>query len=302
MITPDGLKLELLERFETDHSLPKFKPHSKDSQKSSVRWASDEEDDGPEEMASNMFGASQGSLWITNSSVITNSKTLPTKPLSLWARVVDLFSPLERIPAPALPPEPTLTIEEFFRNVKLSTEELTLVNERLAGYQKALTDAKRNGQTALFEKLGRDVSAVKAETQLHAIGLAKYLTEETLVDFVKKCPKGLKLSWVKNYMRVIPDEVSLTKQKCDSLGLFDNYAVLHYDPSNKAWAETHAEKERRKDPILFGLMAGRRRLYFVGDWVDELCDLTLEQIADLLGKDAVQEISEKVRLKEYQEG
>ncbi len=40
-------------------------------------------------------------------------------------------------------------------------------------------------------------------------------------------------------------------------------------------------------PILFGVIKGRRRLYFVGDWVDEFCDLTFDQIADALGKDNI---------------
>jgi len=34
-------------------------------------------------------------------------------------------------------------------------------------------------------------------------------------------------------------------------------------------------------------MEGSRKLYFVGDWVDEFCDLQLDQIADALGKDAI---------------
>jgi hypothetical protein len=38
-------------------------------------------------------------------------------------------------------------------------------------------------------------------------------------------------------------------------------------------------------------MRGSRNLYYMGDWVDEQCDLTLAQIVDALGKDVVQEIN-----------
>lgn len=46
--------------------------------------------------------------------------------------------------------------------------------------------------------------------------------------------------------------------------------------------------------ILFGLIEGRRRLYVVGDWVDEICDLTMDQIADSIGNDAIGEIKHNV--------
>jgi len=46
-------------------------------------------------------------------------------------------------------------------------------------------------------------------------------------------------------------------------------------------------RERRKDPILFGVINGRRQLYYVGDWTDEFCDLTLDQIVDTLGREVV---------------
>ena len=51
------------------------------------------------------------------------------------------------------------------------------------------------------------IEAVRAETRLHALGLTRVLSEATLVEFVKKCPKGLRLDWVKNFTRVIPDDV-----------------------------------------------------------------------------------------------
>ena len=116
--------------------------------------------------------------------------------------------------------------------------------------------------------------------------------EETLVDFVKKSPRGLRLDWVRNFTRVVPDDVLATKVECDSRGIFDNYAVLHYDPDGKSWAETEAEREARKDPILFGFVEGRRVLYFVGEWIDEFCDLSLDQIADVLYEDMEKRPSE----------
>jgi len=36
--------------------------------------------------------------------------------------------------------------------------------------------------------------------------------------------------------------------------------------------------EKRKDPILFGVIAGSNKLYFIGDWIDEYCDLRFDDV------------------------
>lgn len=179
---------------------------------------------------------------------------------------------------------PTMTIQEFFSAVKEGADDIRIVLTRTQGYESALQKAQQGGQTALRERLLSGMGAVRSETRLHALGLTKTISEETLVEFVKKCPKGLRLDWVKNFTRIIPDDVLAKKIKCDEDHIFDNYVVLHYDPDKKSWAETHEEVAARKDPILFGVLEGRRQLYYVGDWVDEYCDLTLDGIADVLGR------------------
>lgn len=137
----------------------------------------------------------------------------------------------------------------------------------------------------------KNLAAVRAEAHLEGIKLATYLEEDALVQFVKNCPRGLRLDWVANFARIIPEDIREVKRKCDDRYIFDNYVVLHYDPEGKAWAETETEKEARKDPILFGVISGRRRLYLVGEWVDELCDLTMDQIADVIGKNQVKSLA-----------
>lgn len=207
-------------------------------------------------------------------------------PLSVWARLWRWF--LGWLAERNEDLERTLTVEQFFGSIKNSTQELEIVLERAKGYEINIANAKKGGQKALVEQLERHLYAVRAEAQLYAIGFKKYVTEETVVEFVKKCEKGLRLDWVANFARVIPDDVLEKKRRTDELGVFDNYVVLHYDPDSKSWAETEAERMKRRDPILFGVLKGYRRLYFVADWVDEVCDLTLDHIADLLGKKAIE--------------
>ena len=181
----------------------------------------------------------------------------------------------------------TMSVQQFFSSVKNSVKELEIVTERAKGYEQALLQAKATGQTALYETLKGNLEVMRTEAQLIAVGYKKYITEETLVQFVKRCKKGLRLDWVENFGRTMPDDVLKKQKAAIERRIFDNFVVLHYDPNKKSWAETQAQKDRRKDPILFGVIRGSRKLYYIADWVDEYCDLTLDHIADLLGKQAI---------------
>lgn len=260
MFDRDG-KLDIFEAFETDRSLPKFK-----------------------ETKSQFLGAgivvTSSRAWAMQNSTLTSGEISERRTGYFWP---DLRLAWRRFLA-WVRDERAMPIEQFFRSVKNGVEELELVDHRMQGYLAAVAQARANGQIALAEQLEEGVEGVRAETQMFAIKLRKYITEEQLVSFVKKAKRGLRLDWIKNFTRVVPEAVVKTKQAADARGIFDNYVVLHYDPKKKAWSETKEERERRKDPILFGVVRGRRRLYFVGDWVDEYCDLTLDQLADVLGE------------------
>jgi len=180
-----------------------------------------------------------------------------------------------------------ISIAEFFSEINNSKKELQVIEERAAGYAAAINKAKANKQSALVEQLLAGLRAYKKETQLVAIGMTTFVLEQDVVLFTKRSKRGLRLDWIKHFTRQIPDEVLEEKEKADKLSIFDNYVVLHFDPEDKGNAKTEAE---RKDPILFGVIEGKRRLYFVDDWVDEYCDLTLDQIADELGSKAVKEL------------
>ena len=69
---------------------------------------------------------------------------------------------------------------------------------------------------------------------------------------------------------------------------------MHYDPAAKSYAETQEEIAARHDPILFGILSGRNDLYFIGDWKDDFCDLTLDQVSEILGREAASEIDDYV--------
>lgn len=283
-------KLFVFENFQADRDLPKFSKKKQAQAQYSVSSEDFEFEDSGESKSMNMT-VHPGSLTLGNN---LNFRPHWIVRAFWWILAVLKLSPYVRWwPSETRVKQQAgkMSIEEFFSSVRNSTVELKLVKDRAAGYERAMIRAKQGGQQALFEQLVSGLNAYKMESQLMAMGLFRYLNEADLVSFYKQSKRGLRLDWVRNFTRQIPQDVLDKKIRADEIGIFDNYAVLHYDPQTKSWAETQEEKNRRKDPILFGLIEGRRRLYCVGDWKDEMCDLTLDEIADALGKEAVKDLA-----------
>lgn len=183
----------------------------------------------------------------------------------------------------------------FFANVKNFTEEEgDKYKNRIAEYVNCIGYTEMTGQVALKEKLFANLVINKYESVLYANGMYKAISESALVEFAKNCPKELSLDYVVNYTRNIPIEIIKKKVEADKMEIFDNYCILHYDgdKDDSSTEMTQEEKEeevrKKKDPILFGLIAGSKKLYYVADWVDEYCDLTLDDIVDIVGKETVE--------------
>jgi hypothetical protein len=181
-------------------------------------------------------------------------------------------------------PKYEMTIFEFFSTMKNSVSELIVVQGYALKYDAAIKKARDWGQVALAERMEQELHVARAEAQLLAVNSSNFLTEETVVKFAKKSPKGIRLDWIKNFARIIPDEIIEKKKMLDDRYIFDNYVIMHYDPEGKATQMTNAEiQAAKKDPILFGVVRNSRKLYYVGDWVDEHCNLTIAQMAEVLG-------------------
>jgi hypothetical protein len=295
MITKEG-KLEIFENFKKDDRLPKFQTKKMEAYR--VR-----DPDQLQKMEST--GQTTASVIVTNSTATTawgggsmfvmsnpvtgginvgednessenwSPKIPPSAKKSFWSKL---------FPKKVRAPIPTVSIQDFFKSVKNTAEELAIVEERATGYEEAIQGAMKNGQTALVERLTAGLHAARLEALLEGMGIVKYIEGR----------KGLALTWMKNFARIIPDDVVHLKVLADEREIFDNYVVLHYDPKGTNVADTKEEIERKKDPILFGVFEGRRRLYFVGDWEDEFCNLTLDKIADTIGGRAVRDLSREV--------
>jgi hypothetical protein len=242
---------------------------------------------------------SQNNNWIVEPNISEIGGNAESKKKSIFSKAKYIFKTF-------LKKEPeeveTMDIIEFFNQVKLLAGTEQKYIDRVKEYQNMIIRVDKTGQVALKERLLNDLCINKYESALYAANIYRVVTEEQLVKFAKKCPKGLSLTYIKNFMHVIPDEVIKAKETIDKLEVFDNYVILHYDPDKKGYAKTEKEKEveyqRKKDPILFGVISGVRKLYYIGDWIDDYCDLTLETIVDTLGKEELQksELTDQIKL------
>jgi hypothetical protein len=174
----------------------------------------------------------------------------------------------------------SMTVIEFFTGLTKSYEELSPIGEIAEHYENALKQATTMGQISLVESLKNIIDVARGEAYLIVMGLKKYVTEKQVIDFYEKVgrDKNLKLTWIKNFGRIIPENVYKIKSDIDERKIFDNYVILHYDPKDNGQKLTKKEIEKKKDPILFGVMKESRKLYYIADWKDEYCDLTLEEM------------------------
>lgn len=184
----------------------------------------------------------------------------------------------------SLEKKPEFDAIEFFTNVKIESKAGALIyRDRVSSYLKAIHNASSIGQTALLEQLLSEMIANKYEALLNTHGCYYAISEKRMVDFASKTERGVNLCYLKNFTRPIPQEAVDKLTEINNWEVFDNYVVLHYDPKNEHHKETKKEEAKRKDPILFGLISGSRKLYYITDWTDEVCDLTLESFVDKLG-------------------
>lgn len=184
---------------------------------------------------------------------------------------------------------------KFFSDIKsVSQQEFIDYRDRINEYITCIGFAEKAGQTALKEKLFEKLVINKYESILYAKGYRNVLTENMLVKFAQNCPKALSLDYIANYTRTIPIEALNKILEANTMEVFDNYVILHYDPDNNSVRMTNKEKEheakKAKDPILFGVISGSNKLYYICDWIDEFYeeDITWDTIVEALGKEIIE--------------
>lgn len=190
----------------------------------------------------------------------------------------------------------------YFKYVKKKFKilERPKLERRLKTVERAFLEAVENGQDALGEKILRELNLATKESILYAKGITKYIERSDAIKFKRNLNKGhISDTLLKDYTRIIPKDV-LTKKKAVD-GCFDDYVIFHYwnEKADDVKNMTPDEKTKMRDPILFGVLKETDRLYFVADWIDEHCDLSFNEMVDVLGKDKKGTIKAKVCTGEF---
>jgi hypothetical protein len=182
--------------------------------------------------------------------------------------------------------------EVFFDTLKRDKKQVKIINGIVDKYLSSIEKAEKFGQTALVEKMKDDIEVVKKEALACANGVKEYLTDKQVEKLMSKSSKNIEIDDIKNFVRHLPENLIEKVEKLKSDNVFDKYVVMHYDPKKENTELTKKEKEKKRDPILFGMIKGSRNMYFIGDWVDEYCDLTLKEAVAI-----IEEKTKKIRAK-----
>ena len=167
---------------------------------------------------------------------------------------------------------------------KLSILQFKKLDTRIKALEKLITEYMELGQWTLAEENMMYLERIVRESEIYACGFTLFLEKDHLEKFrnISKDKRNLFLTPLKDFIREIPPAVQKKLKLAQENKLFDEYMILHYDPAMKGIppAEKKKIEKKRKDPILFGVMKQSTRFYFIADWIDEYCDLTLEDIID----------------------
>ena len=178
----------------------------------------------------------------------------------------------------------TITPSQYFDYLKGAKQ--TVTTEALkASYETFIALGEKYeklGQAEAMKRLVFLVETLIKEEKLIELGINTYIYKDVIEDYIDHvADKTVKIVELSRYMREVPDELVETVSKTKEL--FDEFYVIFTDYTGKE--ERKVQKERRdKDPILFGVFKNSRsvadRFYFLGDWVDEYCDLTLDKLVE----------------------
>lgn len=257
----DGkLSLKIFRFFFLESSLPKYQ-HNYDITNEDMQFMSD-----INAKQASSFDERENNRKIAD--YINSKRVAFREKLSFWQKILFFFKKED-------------TALETFKNIKDTKATLSPeLKKAIEGVDKLIERAKKSGQLTIIEKLEEHKNILAQELVLSEKGFDKFVSEDSIIEFIQKSERGVSLDYLRNYTTFLPFDVIDIKTKLDELQIFDNYCVLHYDPKLKPFQPSHSEEElvKKRDPILFGLIKGSRKLYFIADWITEEDDLTLDEL------------------------
>jgi len=191
----------------------------------------------------------------------------------------------------------TILANEYFNGVKTKAEYLQ--DEDIIKEMKYLPaqieQLKQVGQNGLAEKLKKNIKYLFNERLLLKNGFDKYVHRKDVTRYVELVKdKKVHVCELDKFPRLIPDAPRALLLKAQSLNIFKDFWVVYVDYTGDSDSMlTDEEKKQRaknRDPIIFGTFESVEtgtidKMYFICDWTDEYCDLTLDKMVKELVKD-----------------
>lgn len=167
---------------------------------------------------------------------------------------------------------------------KLNREEYNIIIDSAL---KMIEKCKITRQSAMAKELAHQVDLALRELHAANEGFDIFVNRKVIEKYISDVEgKAIKIIELSEYTREIPEEVMDRVAK--AADIFDQMYIVFTDYTKKE-SKRVAKERRDKDPILFGAFQDKQgdsknkiyiedRLFFIADWVDDTCDLTLEQI------------------------
>lgn len=197
-----------------------------------------------------------------------------------------------------------LSPQEYFDEIKnrkqhITDEQLTAVYNNCL---ELLDKYRITGQISGMKKLMFHIGCIEKEREIVKMGIDTFVYRDDIEYYIDQVSSDVvKIIDIGSYEREIPDEIVDVIAKVKDI--FDQLYIVFTDYTGKV--ERRVKKERRaRDPILFGtfLDEGSRsvidRFYYLGDWVDEYCELTLDKMVNETEKVGKRNIVKKIKTPE----
>lgn len=150
---------------------------------------------------------------------------------------------------------------------------------------KMLEKSKITGQTDMAKRLTGELELAIRELDAAKAGFDIFVPRKAIEEYITAVEaKSIKIIELANYEREIPDDVIDKISKAREI--FDELYIIFTDYTKKETKKV-ASHRRDKDPILFGAFKNvsdksniyiEDRLFYIVDWVEDKCDLTLEEL------------------------